>query len=544
MTSTRAASRSGSSRPAGPTRRATTRSSGPWPPPPWRAVERRPRPRPAARRCPARADRAGGPRSSATPRAAWGVQRQPEVDEVVSAPGSPRPSAPSSPTAESTRPRCWRDIRGSGPSSSPAWAPLAAGFAGVALGAVGPEPDTVSRPATTKGKLTRLGFRTRAARWPPRPARRGRRPAARPPGAHRRPRPGARLLVRLVEAAGPTASELLRELADDEGTAMRLLCVLGASEALGEHLSRHPAHWRELTDPTLGSTRPAAYAVREGLLRGGRRRPAVASPVATLPDHEAVDALRVEYRRVLLRLAARDLTHHLGRRRRRRRALRPRRGHARGGAGRRPPARGRGRRAGPAGRHRDGQVRGPRAQLRLRRRRDLRARARRRRRRGPGAAGRHPARQPPDADLLRAHRRGHDLAGRRRPAAGGQERPADPHAGQPPGLLRALGQDLGVPGPAQGPRRWPATSRSGRRTSTSSSRWSGRRPSARASSPTSRPCAAGSSRTSRPTRPSGSSSSAPAGCATSSSPSSCCSWCTAAPTPGSARPPRSAPWPS
>ncbi len=37
-----------------------------------------------------------------------------------------------------------------------------------------------------------------------------------------------------------------------------------------------------------------------------------AEPVATLPDGEAVDALRVEYRRVLLRLAARDLAHDVG----------------------------------------------------------------------------------------------------------------------------------------------------------------------------------------------------------------------------------------
>ena len=35
-------------------------------------------------------------------------------------------------------------------------------------------------------------------------------------------------------------------------------------------------------------------------------------PVAGLPDAEAVDALRVEYRRILLRLAARDLAHHVG----------------------------------------------------------------------------------------------------------------------------------------------------------------------------------------------------------------------------------------
>ena len=91
---------------------------------------------------------------------------------------------------------------------------------------------------------------------------------------------------------------------------MRLLCVLGASTALADHLVRHPDHWRELRDPTIGSTRPAAYAVREGLLEAVGADPS-AVPVATLPDDEAVDALRVEYRRVLLRLAARDLAHDL-----------------------------------------------------------------------------------------------------------------------------------------------------------------------------------------------------------------------------------------
>lgn len=96
--------------------------------------------------------------------------------------------------------------------------------------------------------------------------------------------------------------ELLAAVADDEGTAMRLLCVLGASAALADHLVTHPFHWRELTDPELGSTRPAAWAVRASLL----------DAVAGKPDLEAVNALRVEYRRLLLRLAARDLTHHLG----------------------------------------------------------------------------------------------------------------------------------------------------------------------------------------------------------------------------------------
>jgi len=115
-------------------------------------------------------------------------------------------------------------------------------------------------------------------------------------------------LVEVQDDPGP----MLRALVDDEGTAMRLLSVLGASEALGEHLCRHPDHWRELTDPTMGSTRPAAYAVREALLNAVGAEPMDPVPVATRPDAEAVDALRVEYRRLLLRLASRDLAHHLG----------------------------------------------------------------------------------------------------------------------------------------------------------------------------------------------------------------------------------------
>ena len=94
---------------------------------------------------------------------------------------------------------------------------------------------------------------------------------------------------------------------------MRLLSVLGASQALGDHLRRHPEHWHELTDPTLGSTRPGGVrpaggrcSARWGPIRTTRCR----WPRCETPRH--VDALRVEYRRLLLRLAARDLAHHLG----------------------------------------------------------------------------------------------------------------------------------------------------------------------------------------------------------------------------------------
>jgi [glutamine synthetase] adenylyltransferase / [glutamine synthetase]-adenylyl-L-tyrosine phosphorylase len=117
-------------------------------------------------------------------------------------------------------------------------------------------------------------------------------------------------LIRL-HAAAPDAADLLDALDRDEGTAMRLLSVLGMSTALGDHLVRHPEHWRELTDPTMGSTRPAAFAVRAGLVASVGADPLAASPVATLEYDDAADALRVEYRRILVRLASRDLAHHI-----------------------------------------------------------------------------------------------------------------------------------------------------------------------------------------------------------------------------------------
>ncbi|WBQ02822.1 bifunctional [glutamine synthetase] adenylyltransferase/[glutamine synthetase]-adenylyl-L-tyrosine phosphorylase [Kribbella sp. CA-293567] len=78
----------------------------------------------------------------------------------------------------------------------------------------------------------------------------------------------------------------------------RLIYVLGASEALGRHLSVHPRHWYDLADPALAASRPTPDDVAACLAT------AVDAPNPT-------DALRVEYRRLLLRLAARDLAEGL-----------------------------------------------------------------------------------------------------------------------------------------------------------------------------------------------------------------------------------------
>lgn len=121
-----------------------------------------------------------------------------------------------------------------------------------------------------------------------------------------------RHLADLAERCREIGDErLLPALVDDEGCAMRLLSVLGASIALGDHLLRHPDHWGDLCDPAMGSTRLAAWWIRDRLVRAVGADPADPEPVASLPEREARDALRVAYRRLLLHIAARDLAHHV-----------------------------------------------------------------------------------------------------------------------------------------------------------------------------------------------------------------------------------------
>ncbi len=108
-------------------------------------------------------------------------------------------------------------------------------------------------------------------------------------------------LLGMAEALDQNGFDLgafARTLDLDPDFRRRLTAVLGASEALGRHLSVHPRHWYDLADPALAAARPTPDDV--------------AACLATAVDAEnPVDALRVEYRRLLLRLAARDLAEGL-----------------------------------------------------------------------------------------------------------------------------------------------------------------------------------------------------------------------------------------
>ncbi|GGY85833.1 glutamate-ammonia-ligase adenylyltransferase [Streptomyces nitrosporeus] len=98
-------------------------------------------------------------------------------------------------------------------------------------------------------------------------------------------------LVRLTEAQEPGER---RVLLDTVVTAKplrdRLLGVLGASEALGDHLARHPRDWQALV----------TYEARD-------LHPGVTEFERMLAGADDPDSLRVAYRRALLSIAARDV---------------------------------------------------------------------------------------------------------------------------------------------------------------------------------------------------------------------------------------------
>lgn len=110
-------------------------------------------------------------------------------------------------------------------------------------------------------------------------------------GATADPDLALRGLVRLIEAHEPDDRHaLLDTLLAAKPLRDRLLGVLGASEALGDHLARHPADWQVLVTYESADLHPG-----------------VAEFEAGLADAHDVDSLRIAYRRCLLSLAARDV---------------------------------------------------------------------------------------------------------------------------------------------------------------------------------------------------------------------------------------------
>ncbi|MFF7329072.1 bifunctional [glutamine synthetase] adenylyltransferase/[glutamine synthetase]-adenylyl-L-tyrosine phosphorylase [Streptomyces sp. NPDC008150] len=111
-------------------------------------------------------------------------------------------------------------------------------------------------------------------------------------GATADPDLALRALVRLLEAQpGDTPRrELLDTLIAAKPLRDRLLGVLGASEALGDHLARHPGDWQVLVTYEPSDLHPGLREFESGLAGAD-------DPVA----------LRVAYRRCLLSVAARDV---------------------------------------------------------------------------------------------------------------------------------------------------------------------------------------------------------------------------------------------
>ncbi|MBC7375268.1 MAG: bifunctional [glutamine synthetase] adenylyltransferase/[glutamine synthetase]-adenylyl-L-tyrosine phosphorylase, partial [Frankiales bacterium] len=120
-------------------------------------------------------------------------------------------------------------------------------------------------------------------------------------------------LARLHHAQ-PDPTLLRQALCQEPGLRSRLVEVLGVSTALGDHLVSHPGDWRALRDDDLVVTRPSLYGLQCRLLRvvgapADKELPwGTGGATATLPEPAAVEALRLEYRRCLLELAARDLS--------------------------------------------------------------------------------------------------------------------------------------------------------------------------------------------------------------------------------------------
>ncbi|REF34951.1 glutamate-ammonia-ligase adenylyltransferase [Thermasporomyces composti] len=170
-----------------------------------------------------------------------------------------------------------------------------------------PSSTTSSDTTPSAADLARLGFSdSERARTSLADLRVDARPVVEAAAEAADPDQAVDYLLAVLQAASDREG-LESALVADAAFRGRLLKVLGASTGLAQHLVRHPQHCFELADPALGAVRPAAWALRDELLRAVGADPRAAEPTATDGGPAAVDALRIAYRKLLLRLAARDL---------------------------------------------------------------------------------------------------------------------------------------------------------------------------------------------------------------------------------------------
>lgn len=167
--------------------------------------------------------------------------------------------------------------------------------------------ETVPRMQTTAGRLARLGFAD----------------GARAERLLDELGPEAvgdiDLLTSLVAAADPDLAltslnrlaeqdpSVLGALRSDPGLRERLLGVFGVSAALGDHVVRHPDHWRALGG-VPAEERPSKEELRSELLLAVGAEPDDSEPRSADASTATLSALRAAYRGRLLHLAARDVT--------------------------------------------------------------------------------------------------------------------------------------------------------------------------------------------------------------------------------------------
>ncbi|UPK73509.1 bifunctional [glutamine synthetase] adenylyltransferase/[glutamine synthetase]-adenylyl-L-tyrosine phosphorylase [Nocardioidaceae bacterium SCSIO 66511] len=111
----------------------------------------------------------------------------------------------------------------------------------------------------------------------------------------------------LVGIAERSDDDLVAILANDPGLNSRLTAVLGTSRALGEYLIHHPEQLAALSTDQFCEAAATHADFRTALLEATGTEPTSELVVSAMDSPTAIDALRVEYHRLLLQLCARDL---------------------------------------------------------------------------------------------------------------------------------------------------------------------------------------------------------------------------------------------